>query len=78
MISCNPHNKPNRWVLLFSPSYRQGNLGTERLIMELEMGAGKTLAASLILNYHGRGDASHTEGEGIAYKVCDAFITFTY
>lgn len=36
--------------------------------MELENGAGKTLAASLILNHHGRGDASHTEGEGIATK----------
>lgn len=34
--------------------------------MELEIGAGKTPAASLILNYHGRGDVSHTEREGIA------------
>lgn len=39
--------------------------------MELEIGAGKTPAASLILNYYGRGDASHGEGEEIAYKVCD-------
>lgn len=46
--------------------------------MELEIGAGKTLLASLILSYyHQRGDASYT-GEGIAYKVCKAFITFTY